>query len=148
MRLTTRGRYGTRMILDIAQHGQNGPVRIADIAERQAISVKYLEKIIRELREAGYVRSRRGPKGGHMLTRSAEDITVGEIVKVLEGNPRLVECLGEKTCDRATMCLTRRLWQDASDAMYDKLGAVTFADLLNDRHLCPDNGEGIVKPIP
>lgn len=145
MKLTTRSRYGTRMVLDIAQHGNGGPVRIGDIAERQNISVKYLEKLIRELRDAGYIKSRRGPKGGHTLTRSPEDISVGEVVQVLEGQPSLVECAGDEPCERSSECLTRCIWQDASEAMYAKLNSITFADLVHDRYLCPTDGRGILK---
>lgn len=145
MKLTTRSRYGTRMVLDIAQNGGSGPVRIGDIAKRQNISVKYLEKLIRELRDAGYIRSRRGPKGGHMLTRSAEEIAVGEVVQVLEGEPGLVDCVAGHPCERSGECLTRCLWQEASEAMYAKLNSITFADLVNDRYLCPADGRGLLK---
>lgn len=145
MKLTTRSRYGTRMVLDLAQNGTDGLVRIGDIAKRQEISVKYLEKLVRELRDAGYIRSRRGPKGGHMLTRSPEDISVGEIVQVLEGEPGLVGCVSGEPCDRASECLTRCLWQEASEAMYAKLNSITFADLVNDRYLCPEDGRGMLK---
>ena len=145
MRLTTRSRYGTRMVLDIALHGSEAPVRIGDIAKRQDISVKYLEKLIRELRDAGYIRSRRGPKGGHMLTRSPEEISVGEIVQVLEGEPGLVGCVSGEPCERSSECLTRCLWQDASEAMYAKLNSITFADLVHDRYLCPADRRGLLK---
>ncbi len=148
MKLTTRSRYGTRMVLDIAQNGGNGPVRIADIAKRQDISVKYLEKLIRELRDAGYIISRRGPKGGHVLNRKPADISVGEIVQVLEGEPRLVDCVDGKTCERSSECLTRCIWQDASEAMFAKLNSITFEDLVRDRYLCPTNGRGILKKSP
>lgn len=136
------------MMLDIALHCGDGPVRIGDIAKRQNISVKYLEKLIRELRDAGYIRSRRGPKGGHVLTRSPEEIAVGEVVQVLEGTSSLVECAGDKPCERAYECLTRCLWQDASEAMYAKLNSITFADLVHDRYLCPADGRGVLRKMP
>jgi Rrf2 family protein len=129
MKLTTRSRYGTRMVLDIAQHADEGPVRIGDIAKRQKVSVKYLEKLIRELRDAGLVTSRRGPKGGHVLGRAAEDISVGEVVRVLEGNRHLVYCVSDH-------CLTRKLWHIASEAMFEKLDSISFADLVNDQANC------------
>ena len=84
MKLSTRSRYGTRMLLDMAQHYNQGPVQVGDIAKRQGISVKYLEQIIIPLKRAGYVKSARGPKGGHALARRPEEITVGEIVALLE----------------------------------------------------------------
>ena len=132
MKLTTRSRYGTRMLLDIAQNGQGSPVRISDIADRQDISVKYLEKLIRELRMAGFIHSRRGPKGGHMLSRPPEDIHMGDVVRVLEGAESLVRCgADDKTCDRADKCFTRALWTDATNAVFDRLNSYTLADLLS-----------------
>lgn len=140
MRLTTRSRYGTRMVLDIALHGKDQPVRIGDIADRQGVSVKYLEKLIRELKRAGYIKSKRGPRGGHMLTRPPEDISVGEIVSVLEGETLLVDCDKDATgCPRQAVCLTRSIWKEASEAMYKKLNSFTFGDLVRDTALCPDS---------
>lgn len=137
MKLTTRSRYGTRMVLDIAQHAGDGPVRIGDIAKRQKVSVKYLEKLIRELRDAGLINSRRGPKGGHMLGKPAEDISVGEVVRVLEGHRHLVFCVrGKDQCERSAECLTRQLWRIASEAMFEKLDSISFADLVHDQAKC------------
>lgn len=137
MRLTTRSRYGTRMAVDIAQHCHTGLVRIQDIAERQGVSVKYLEKLIRELKEAGFIRSKRGPRGGHTLARPASEIPMGEMVRVLEGDDTLVECRsGSNECSRLEICLTRRLWREAAEAMYDRLNSFTLADMLADVEEC------------
>lgn len=137
MRLTTRSRYGTRMALDIAQHCDKGLVRIQDIAERQGVSVKYLEKLIRSLKLAGFVKSKRGPRGGHTLARPASEIPMGEVVRVLEGDDSLVECrAGSNDCERMEVCLTRRLWREAADAMYDRLNSFTLADMLADAEQC------------
>ncbi len=132
MKLTTRSRYGTRMILDMALHDGNGPVRIKDIAARQGVSVKYLEKLVRELKQAGFVRSRRGPRGGHELARPLEAISVGDIVRALEGDLSLVECEAEAgvPCPRQADCLTREVWADAARAMHERLDAITLADLV------------------
>ncbi|MBG0775436.1 MAG: RrF2 family transcriptional regulator [Desulfovibrionaceae bacterium] len=139
MKLSTRSRYGTRMVLDIAIHGHDGPVRISDISKRQGVSVKYLEKLIRPLKKAKYIKSRRGPKGGHMLARPAEGITVGEVVRLLEGDLALVECVvNGKVCTSSEDCLTRQIWIDASQAMYAKLDAVTFAELASSHRPCKD----------
>lgn len=147
MRLTTRSRYGTRMALDIAQNGQQHPVRIGDIAERQGVSVKYLEKLIRELKMAGFIKSKRGPRGGHMLAKDPSEITVGEIVRVLEGDVSLVECTSDSTaCNRADTCLTRSLWYQAAEAMYEKLNSISLADLLQDVTQC-DEPENIGTPL-
>ena len=145
MKLTTRSRYGTRMILDMAINGQNGPVRIKDIAARQGVSVKYLEKLVRELKDAGFVRSRRGPRGGHELNMPLEAISVGDIVRALEGDLSLVECSGsEGFCARSAECLTRGVWMEAAKAMHEKLDAITLAALVAGRSGCA----GAATPDP
>jgi len=127
------------MVLDIAQHCGDGPVRIQDIADRQGVSAKYLEKLIRKLKEAGFITSKRGPRGGHSLARSPSEILIGEIVYALEGDNSLVECrTGKEDCARIEVCLTRRLWKEASDAMYARLNSLTLADLLADVEKCCD----------
>ncbi|QGY39283.1 Rrf2 family transcriptional regulator [Pseudodesulfovibrio cashew] len=137
MRLTTRSRYGTRMAVDIAQHSGEGLVRIQDIADRQGVSVKYLEKLIRKLKQAGYIRSKRGPRGGHALAVPPSEIRMGDMVRVLEGDDSLVECRSESDqCSRLDVCLTRRLWLEAADAMYDRLNTFTLADMLADAEEC------------
>jgi Rrf2 family protein len=131
MKLSTRSRYGTRLMLDMAQHYQEGPIQLGDIAKRQNVSVKYLEQIIIPLKKAHYIESVRGPKGGHILTRPPEEITVGEIVALLEEGTSLVECTADATvCERANSCPTRLLWKEASEAMFDRLKAITLADLV------------------
>ncbi|MEL7639486.1 MAG: Rrf2 family transcriptional regulator [Solidesulfovibrio sp.] len=132
MKLTTRSRYGTRMILDMALHGHDGPVRIKDVAARQGVSIKYLEKLVRELKQAGFVRSRRGPRGGHELAKPLEAITVGDIVRTLEGELSLVECGADpgRPCPRLADCLTREVWAEAASAMHKALDGITLADLV------------------
>jgi Rrf2 family protein len=131
MKLSTKTRYGTRMILDMAQnYGQNA-IQLGEIANRQNISLKYLEQIIRPLKEAGYIISFRGAKGGHMLSKPPEEITVGEIVAVLEGGDTLIHCDKDpEDCERVDSCLTRYLWMEAATAMFQRLSTITFADLL------------------
>lgn len=131
MKLSTRSRYGTRMLLDMAQHYNQGPVQLGDIAKRQNISLKYLEQIIIPLKKAHYVESVRGPKGGHMLAKPPEFITVGEIVALLEEGCSLVECSEHaEVCERSPDCPTRLIWREAAQAMFDKLKAISLADLL------------------
>ena len=144
MKLTTRSRYGTRMILDMALHGKDGPVRIKDIAERQGVSVKYLEKLVRELKQAGFVRSRRGPRGGHELAMPLEAVTVGDIVRTLEGELSLVECDADpgRTYPRLADCLTREVWAEASRAMHKALDAISLADLVARAGTPPRKGNG------
>jgi Rrf2 family iron-sulfur cluster assembly transcriptional regulator len=143
MKLSTRSRYGTRLMLDMAQHYHDGPIHLANVAKRQGISVKYLEQIIIPLKKADYIRSVRGPKGGHTLARAPEEITVGEIVALLEEGATFVECSDhDESCERSSTCLTRRLWKEAARAMFDKLHAVTLADVIKDAELSP-KGQGV-----
>ncbi len=131
MKLSTRSRYGTRLMLDMAQHYNGGPIQLGDIAKRQGVSVKYLEQIIIPLKKAHYIESVRGSKGGHRLTKPPEEITVGEIVALLEDGNSLVGCVdNSKACERADTCPTRLIWKEASEAMFDRLEAVTLADLV------------------
>ena len=132
MKLSTRGRYGTRMMLDLAQHQGEGPVQIGEIAKRQDISVKYLEQLIIPLKKANYIKSIRGPKGGHMLAIPPEKITVGEIVRILEGGIDLTECIGNPdNCPRSSHCVTRDIWAETTDVIYDKLNSITLAKMID-----------------
>jgi Rrf2 family protein len=132
MKLSTKSRYGTRLMLDMAQHYQDGPIHLANVAKRQGISVKYLEQIIIPLKKANYIRSVRGPKGGHTLARPPEEITVGEIVALLEDSARLAACSNNPmVCERSPTCPTRYIWQEAAQVMFDKLQSITLADLLS-----------------
>ncbi len=132
MKLSTRSRYGVRMMLDLALHADKGPVRLGVIAERQGIAVKYLEQIIIPLKKADYVRSVRGPKGGHLLAKPPGEITVGEIVELLEGGLKLTKCARKpEVCDRSDFCLTRFLWTEATEAIRQRLEAITFSELMN-----------------
>jgi Rrf2 family transcriptional regulator, iron-sulfur cluster assembly transcription factor len=131
MKLSTRSRYGTRLMLELSEHYQEGPIQLRTIAKRQGIPIKYLEQIIIPLKKAGYVTSVRGYKGGHMLAKHPREITTGEIVALLEGGRRLTVCADHpETCERAVTCVTRWLWKEATEAMYEKLNAVTLADLV------------------
>lgn len=132
MKLSTRSRYGTRLVLDMAQHHGGRPIQLSEIAKRQNISLKYLEQIIRPLKKAKYIESFRGSKGGHKLTKAPDRITVGEIVALLEGGDSLTQCNRDpEACDRMDECLTRYLWQEASRAMFDHLNNITFAEVLD-----------------
>ena len=131
MKLSTRSRYGTRLMIDIARYSNLGPVRIHDIAKRQDISVKYLEQLIIPLKKAEMIKSMRGPKGGHLLGKPKEKITVGGIVRVLEKDTGLVPCVETvDVCDMSDSCITRNLWLKATAAVYEILDAVTLSDLV------------------
>ncbi|MBL7205110.1 MAG: Rrf2 family transcriptional regulator [Desulfobacteraceae bacterium] len=132
MKLSTRSRYGTRMMLDLAKHYDEGPVQIGDVSKRENISVKYLEQLIIPLKKANFIKSVRGPKGGHMLAKPPEEITVGEIVRILEGGINLSSCIeNPEVCDRTSHCLTRGVWEEATKAMYDKLNSATLSKMIN-----------------
>ncbi len=131
MKLSTRSRYGTRMMADLAEHYDEGPVQIGSIANRQDVSVKYLEQLIIPLKKSGLIKSVRGPKGGHMLSRPPNEITVGEIVKVLEGGIDLTGCIQEAgSCERSGYCMVRKVWQEASKAIYDILHSKYLTDII------------------
>ena len=131
MKLSTRSRYGTRMMLDLAQHYGESPVQIGEIARRQDISVKYLEQLIIPLKKAKYIKSVRGPKGGHVLAKPPEKITVGEIVELLEGGINLADCIeNPDTCGRSDTCLTRGIWKTATKAMKQELNSITLSDMV------------------
>ena len=141
MKLSTRSRYGTRLMLELAQHYTEGPIPLGDIAKRQDVSVKYLEQIIIPLKRAHYIESVRGPKGGHILIKPPEEITVGEIVVLLEEGTSLVECIEDTTvCERADICPTRLLWKEVSEAMLNKLQTVTLADLVQKANALENKG--------
>ncbi len=141
MKLTTRSRYGLRMLLDIALNADNGPVCIQDISKRRDISVKYLEKLIRPLKEAGFVRSKRGPSGGHLLAKAPEDITVAQIVRVLENKPTVSECVDNpESCPIATSCVARKVWQKATQDIYDSFDKIRLSDLIEDARKSDTDG--------
>jgi Rrf2 family protein len=122
MRLSTRGRYGTRLMVDLAQHYADGPIPLAKIAKRQDLSAKYLEQLIILLKGAGLIRSVRGRRGGYMLARRPEDISVGEIVETLEGKLSVVDCVSEpELCYRSIECPTRDIWVGITDILKKQL---------------------------
>ena len=134
MKLSTRSRYGTRILLEMAEHYKDGFINSAEIARHQEVSLKYLEQILIPLKRANLVVSARGPKGGHRLAKSPAKIRVGEVVSLLEGGPCLAECsLDPQSCGRVETCLTRRIWQEAAKAMYRKLNSFTLSDLVRQR---------------
>ena len=135
MRLTTKSRYGTRLVLDIAVYGKEKPVPLSDVSSRQNISSKYLEQLASKLKKAGIIKSHRGPFGGHMLAKSPEDISIGSIIRVLEESTAITDCAEQKkqvcgVCNRAGDCLSRWVWIEASRAMFDRLDKITISSLL------------------
>ena len=132
MKISTKGRYALRLMLDLALHEQSGYVPIKVIAERQDISDKYLEQIVSVLNKAGFVKSIRGPQGGYKLTKRPEQYTVGMILRLTEGSLAPVSCLDDEVnmCDRQEECVTLILWRKLDDAIKSVIDNVTLADLL------------------
>jgi Rrf2 family protein len=131
MKLSTRTRYGIRAALELAEAYGRGPLQIKVIAERQDISVKYLEQLMTMLRSTGFIRSVRGSKGGYVLAREPAQIKLSEIFVALEGQPVTVECLeNENQCARAIDCVTRQLWLEVQKAVMGVLDSMTLQDLV------------------
>lgn len=133
MKISTKGRYALRLMLDIALNDAKTPVRIKDIAERQQISDKYLEQIVSSLNKAGFVKSLRGPQGGYRLTKKPEEYTIGMILRLIEGSLAPVACLDDdiNNCTRADRCPTLILWEKLYDAISEVVDNITLADLIS-----------------
>jgi len=130
MKLSTRSRYGVRLLIDLARHGNHKPVQTGEVSKHQEISVKYLEQLIRPLKQAKLIISVRGPKGGHQLTKKPEEITLGEIVRLFEVQKELVECGSTpEKCSMPDDCQVRLAWKSATQVLYDKLDSITIDDL-------------------
>ena len=131
MKLSTRSRYGARIVLELARRQNDGPVQVGEISNSQQISVKYLEQLIRTLKQAEFITSVRGPKGGHMLVKKPDEITLGQIVRLFEGESELVDCISTpENCPMAVDCRVRLAWKKATQALYRSLNGVTIADLM------------------
>ncbi|MCM1022938.1 MAG: Rrf2 family transcriptional regulator [Prevotella sp.] len=133
MKISTKGRYALRMLLDLAQHSPEGYVALKDIAERQDISKKYLEQIVPLLNKSGLLRTNRGYQGGYMLSKPAESYTVGEVLRVTEGNLCPVTCLQyeKNDCPRAADCMTLFVWEGLYKTISDYLDGITLQDIID-----------------
>jgi Rrf2 family protein len=136
MRISTRGRYALRAMVDLAQHGGSGPVLRQDIAERQQISADYVAQLFRHLQAAGLVQGVKGPGGGYLLARDPSLIRAGDVVQAVEGPVAVVHCTlpcpGEgPACSRMAGCATHLLWQRVSDAVTEVLDSVTVQELAD-----------------
>ena len=136
MRISTKGRYATRLLLDLALHYECGFIPLKAISQRQNISDKYLEQIITQLSRAGFVRSARGAQGGYQLTRPPEKYTVGDILRTTEGSLSPVSCLeaNGSPCEMARTCVTMEVWQQIEDAVNNVVDNITLADLVKRYH--------------
>ena len=131
MKLSTRGRYGVRLMLDLALHYGEGPILLRDIAERQEISEKYLWQLINPLKTTGLVNSLRGAHGGYVLGKSPEAISLKAILQILEGPLCLVDCVDNPAlCERSLSCICRDIWGEASKNMQQTLEDTTLAAMV------------------
>ena len=134
MRISTKGRYGTRAMVDIGENYGKGPVSLRKLAQRQCISMKYMEQIIPLLKGSGLIRSTRGARGGYILAKAPDEISLRDIVRALEGSSSLVDCLDDDAlCDRTEECVTYEVWQEVQRAIHKILDSTTLADLIK-RH--------------
>ncbi len=136
MKLTTKGRYAVTAMLDLALHAQQKPVNLADIAERQGISLSYLEQLFARLKRASLVVSVRGPGGGYQLARDRSGISVAEIVEAVDENLDTTRCGKKGNCQDGQTCLTHHLWCELSDRIYGFLSGITLQDLIQNRDIC------------
>ena len=131
MKISTKGRYALRLMIDLGTYNIGEPISIKDISRRQEISEKYLEQIISILNRAGFVRSVRGAQGGYLLTREPKVYTVGMILRLTEGDLAPVSCVnGKEDCDKRDTCVTIRIWKLINDAINNVVDNITLEDLL------------------
>lgn len=133
MKISTKGRYALRMLLDLAEHSNGGYVSLKDIAQRQDISKKYLEQIVPILNKSDILKTNRGFQGGYMLAKSPEKYTVGEILRLTEGSLSPVACLDQNPigCERSAECATLPVWQGLNKVINDYLNGITLQDILD-----------------
>ena len=135
MKLTTKGRYAVTAMLDLALHGDQGPVKLAEISRRQGISLSYLEQLFTRLRRSGLVRSTRGPGGGYSLSRPSHDIAVADVIAAVDESVDTTRCGGLSNCDNDQRCLTHDLWSDLSDQIRTFLSGITLGQLTDNDHV-------------
>ncbi len=131
MKLTTKGRYAVTAMLDLALHFGEGPITLSDIAQRQGISLSYLEQLFARLRRKSLVSSVRGPGGGYSLGREAAEIFVGEVITAVDENVDTTRCHGAHNCQNNGRCLTHDLWTDLSNQIYNYLNQISLQDLMD-----------------
>jgi Rrf2 family transcriptional regulator, cysteine metabolism repressor len=134
MRLSTKGEYASRAMLELSRRHQDGPIHSREIAKAQEIPPRFLEQILLLLKRAGYLKSRKGQKGGYVLAKAPGEITVAEVIRVMDGPLAPIDCvsvMAHETCPMEGTCGLRWLWKDVRDAVADILERTTFADLVS-----------------
>lgn len=146
MKLSTKGRYGLRALIDLAMFSDNENVSIASISARQNISESYLEQLIAKLRKAGLVVSVRGAGGGYKLAKQAEEISVGDILRALEGNLDLVDCPGlkeESGCGGSEFCVTKYVWQRINDSINQTVDEIKLSQLIEESKYAQEAAQAV-----
>jgi Rrf2 family protein len=131
VKLSTKGRYGARAGLELALRYNSGPVMVREIAASQEISMRYLEHILNSLRSSGIVKSTRGAKGGYELSKAPGDVSLGDIVRSLEGPLDIVSCTNDKDCEKTHNCVMYSVWKEVKESMESLLDGITLEDLVN-----------------
>jgi Rrf2 family protein len=145
MKISTKGRYGLRTLMDIALHQKQGPVPLNDISARQRISAKYLWQVLNPLRTAGLLNVVRGAHGGYALARPPEQITLLDVVSILEGPVSIVDCVvGPETCGRSETCASRSIWDEVNTVLVDALRAISLADVIERQRGVAAAGEYVI----
>ncbi len=136
MQLSTKSRYAARALVELAlKYGQE-PVKLKDVAARQEISLKYLEQVMFPLRISGYVKTHKGSQGGYVLAKPPQEITMYDIVKTVEGSLSPVDCVDDPdTCHRIDYCVTRKVWVDLKEAIYNELSKISLIELAESQRL-------------
>ncbi len=135
MRLTTKGRYAVTAMLDLALHASQGPVPLADISERQGISISYLEQLFAKLRRRELVTSVRGPGGGYQLSGDSHEISVASVIDAVDESVDATRCGGQGDCQEGEICLTHHLWRDLSAQLHGFLSGITLGELVAQRNI-------------
>ena len=143
MKLSTKGRYGVKAMVELAINYGGAPLSIKTISKRQNISEYYLEQLFSPLRKAKLITSIRGAQGGYVLSREPKDITVAEIMYVLEGPIEIAECIDGVSCDNLDCCATRLLWAKIKNSIDDVMKSVTLQDIVNDYERIKTNNESL-----
>ncbi len=148
MKLSTKGTYGLRAMIDLAIYGGEGQISIKNISERQNISENYLEQIIAVLKKSGFVKSSRGAQGGYSLNKQTIEISVGDILRVLEGDLNPVDCIvvnEDKQCFESESCVTKFVWKKISDSINEVVDNITLEDLVNEQKRIDQISSTIIK---
>ncbi len=135
LKVSTKGRYGLRAIVDLAVHNKDGQVSLKSVAERQGLSENYLEQLFSSLKKSGLVKSIRGAQGGYLLAKSPEDISVGDVLRSLEGTLCPVDCIDIEApvnCDKADICVTAAVWAKIRDKINEVVDSISISDLVID----------------